>query len=102
MSLKDSKTEQNLKDAFAGESHYRVQVEGMNCPFCAYGIEKQLQKLDGVKKVEVELARGEFWVEVDEGAVLSEVAVSEIVRDAGFTFKGMKHHKEPHSLADES
>ena len=57
--------------AFAGDTHYLVQVDGMNCPFCVYGIEKQLEKLDGVKKVETELALGQISVEVADGKTLS-------------------------------
>ena len=80
--------------ALADHTHYLVQVDGMNCPFCAYGIEKQLQKLDGVENVETELALGQISVEVAEGVTLSEETAREIIRDAGFTFKRMTHHKE--------
>ena len=82
--------------AFADDTHYLVQVDGLNCPFCAYGIEKQLEKLDGVENAETELALGQIAVEVDDGVTLSEETVREIVRDAGFTFKRMTQHKEQH------
>ena len=36
---------------------YVVGIDGLACPFCAYGIEKQIQKLEGVEQVE-ERARG--------------------------------------------
>ena len=68
--------------AFADDTHYLVQVDGMNCPFCVYGIEKQLEKLDGVKNVETELALGQISVEVADGDTLSEETVREIIRDA--------------------
>ncbi len=71
--------------AFADDTHYLVQVDGMNCPFCVYGIEKQLQKLDGVENVETELALGQIAVDVADGVTLSEETVREIIRDAGFT-----------------
>ena len=66
----------------------------MNCPFCVYGIEKQLQKLDGVENVETELALGQISVEVADGSTLSEETVRQIIRDAGFTFKSMTQHKD--------
>lgn len=87
--------------AFAGDTHYLVQVDGMNCPFCVYGIEKQLEKLDSVKKVETELALGQISVEVADGKTLSEETVREIIRDAGFTFAGMTQHEERHSDSGE-
>jgi len=83
--------------AFADDTHYLVQVDGLNCPFCAYGIEKQLEKLDGVENAETELALGQIAVEVDDGVTLSEETVRDIIRDAGFTFKSMTQHKEQHS-----
>ncbi|NOX69151.1 MAG: heavy-metal-associated domain-containing protein [Gammaproteobacteria bacterium] len=86
----------------ADETHYRVDVEGMNCPFCAYGIEKKLKRLDGVEQVEVDLTHGQFWLKVDDAITMSEETVSTIVRDAGFTFKGLTRHDEPHSQSDDS
>ncbi len=88
--------------AFADDTHYLVQVDGLNCPFCAYGIEKQLQKLDGVENVETELALGQIAVEVADGVTLSEETVREIIHDAGFTFKSMTQHKEQHSARGKS
>lgn len=87
--------------AFADDTHYLVQVDGMNCPFCVYGIEKQLEKLDGVKNVETELALGQIAVEVDDGVTLSEETVREIIRDAGFTFTRMTQHEDRHSDSGE-
>lgn len=83
--------------ALAEDAHYLVQVDGLNCPFCAYGIEKQLLKLDGVKNVETELVLGQIAVQVEDGVTLSEETVREIIRDSGFTFKQMTQHRERHS-----
>jgi len=88
--------------AFADDTHYLVQVDGLNCPFCVYGIEKELKKLDGVEKIETELALGQIVVEVDDGVMLSEETVREIIRSAGFTFKSMTQHKEQHSARGKS
>ncbi len=87
---------------FADDTHYLVQVDGLNCPFCAYGIEKQLEKLDGVENVETELALGQISVEVANGVTLSEETVHEIIRDAGFTFKRMTQYNERQSDSGES
>ena len=87
--------------AFAGDTHYLVQVDGMNCPSCVYGIEKQLEKLDGVKNVETELALGQISVDVGDGVTLSEETIREIIRDAGFTFTEMTWHRDPHTDSGE-
>lgn len=88
--------------ALADDTHYLVQVDGLNCPFCVYGIEKQLRKLDGVESVETELALGQIAVEVADGVTLSEETVREIIRDSGFTFKHMTQHKERHGASGDS
>ncbi|MGN2393298.1 heavy-metal-associated domain-containing protein, partial [Pelomicrobium sp. G1] len=40
--------------ALAAGPSYWLQVDGLACPFCAYGIEKKLRALDGVDKVKVD------------------------------------------------
>ena len=34
--------------AFAAGTEYQLRVDGLACPFCAYGIEKKLKKTEGV------------------------------------------------------
>lgn len=34
--------------ALAGQPSYKLRVDGLACPFCAYGIEKKLGALEGV------------------------------------------------------
>jgi mercuric ion binding protein len=62
-----------------------VAVNGMSCPFCAYGVKKHLSALPGVRSVRVELAKGEAIVEfVPEDRVTDE-QIRKAVREAGFT-----------------
>lgn len=75
--------------AFAGQA-YRLQVDGLACPFCAYGIEKQLTSLQGVQDVVVDLNAGSVEVTMIDGTSLSEAAANQAVKDAGFTLKGFK------------
>ena len=35
-----------------------VVVEGMSCPFCVYGVEKKLKKVEGVKSVIISMKDG--------------------------------------------
>ena len=43
--------------AGAGQS-YRLTVDGLACPFCAYGIEKKLGAVNGVEKLDIGHGRG--------------------------------------------
>lgn len=62
-----------------------VDVAGMACPFCAYGLEKRLRKVEGVDTVEVELKEGRATLNVGEGSSIDLPAVVEAVHEAGFT-----------------
>jgi mercuric ion binding protein len=69
---------------------YRVHVAGLACPFCAYGIEKSLGGIDGVKSVETHIRDGVVVVEMADGKTLDRAAAEKAVRDAGFTLDGFE------------
>ncbi len=62
----------------------QITVLGMSCPFCAYGVEQKLKKLDGVVELTVELASGLATLVMEEGADVSNETLRETVEDAGF------------------
>lgn len=76
------------------EGQYRVGVDGLACPFCAYGIEKRLSSIDGVKDVKVDIKKGEVIVTMAEGADLTEQLAREKVKEAGFTLRSFSQHGE--------
>ncbi len=71
--------------AFAGAHKYRLRVDGLACPFCAYGIEKKLNAAKGVKSIQIDINTGTVTVFMKPGASLSEAQARQIVKDAGFT-----------------
>jgi len=74
--------------AFAAQARYQLQVDGLACPFCAYGIEKQLTRTDGVKNIEIDINAGTVTVTMAEGAAMTQAQADRIVKDAGFTLRG--------------
>ncbi|MFQ5749374.1 MAG: heavy-metal-associated domain-containing protein [Planctomycetota bacterium] len=64
-----------------------VTVDGMACPFCAYGLEKKLKGLEGVRQVKVELKTGMARLTLKEEAPPTVAAIREAVKKAGFTPK---------------
>ena len=78
-----------LTPANAEPISYALQVEGLACPFCAYGIEKKLSTIEGVKDIEVDVKQGEIIVTMAEGATMSEELAREKVEDAGFSLRSM-------------
>lgn len=62
-----------------------IQVKGMTCPFCAYGVEKNLGKLPGVEKAEVSLQAKKVRVVMQPGHAPDEARVRQLILESGFT-----------------
>ncbi len=75
--------------AFAAGVEYQMRVDGLACPYCAYGVEKKLKAIDGVEKVQVDLDKGLVTVDVKDGTELTEPQMQQLFQDAGFTFRSM-------------
>ncbi len=76
--------------AQAGDSHYELRVNGMACPFCAYGIEKKLKTLPGAKDVKIDLEGGRATFEAPGSGGPTPQQVKQAVKDAGFTLGELK------------
>lgn len=71
----------------AADHRYVLGVDGLACPFCAYGIEKRLNKIEGVTDVQVDVGESVVHVTMQEGKTLSEDRASQAVDEAGFTLR---------------
>ena len=76
-----------LSIARAENAIYIIHVDGLSCPFCAYGIEKQLSAIEGVEKVSVDVGKGEVTISMHQNSLLNEQQVLHAVADAGFTLR---------------
>lgn len=75
--------------ALADGTRYQMRVDGLACPYCAYGIEKNLKKIDGVEKIDVDLDNGLVIVNVTSGVTFTDAQMVKLFTDAGFTFRSM-------------
>lgn len=73
----------------AAGTQYQMRVDGLACPYCAYGIEKKLNEIDGVEKITVDLNKGLVTVNVADGVTLPEERMIQLFKDAGFTYRSM-------------
>ncbi len=79
--------------AYAASHAYRLYVDGLACPFCAYGVEKHVGGLDNVKSVEILIDEGIVAVTMASGKALIEADAKQAISDSGFTlrkFEGVK------------
>jgi mercuric ion binding protein len=72
------------KKIFKGEK-VAVSVDGLSCPFCAYGLEKKLKSLDGVGKIDIKVNDGMVFLYLKEGPEITEAVLRKKVEEAGFT-----------------
>lgn len=66
------------------------KVYGMDCAPCAYGLEKSLKKLPGIKDVSVSLNKGTATIELKPGNKVTVAEIKDVVRKNGFTLKETK------------
>lgn len=62
-----------------------LQVQGLSCPLCASNVDKQLLKVAGVEKVDVDLGAGIVKVAFDASAAPSAADLRKAVEDSGYT-----------------
>jgi copper chaperone CopZ len=73
-------------DPQSDTDRFTVRVDGMGCPYCAYGLEKKLKELpEAVSDIDVVMETGILTFRYPSGASLSLEQVSRQVDAAGYT-----------------
>ncbi len=67
-----------------------LQVNGLTCPFCAFGIEKKLRRVDGVREVEVLLDEGQVRLVFLEDNTATVRDLEGAVDASGFALAGLR------------
>jgi len=67
-----------------------IQVDGLSCPFCAYGLEKNLKKVDGIESVEIDMKTGKATVTIKSDMQVDDEVLRQAVKKAGFTARGIR------------
>ncbi|MBI2403774.1 MAG: heavy-metal-associated domain-containing protein [Gemmatimonadetes bacterium] len=68
----------------SGPQQIEMIVHGLSCPFCAYGLEKKLRKLEGLDSVSVDFKTGKVFLLLQDGSKATDGRLKELVKDAGF------------------
>lgn len=72
---------------------YELEADGLACPFCAYGIEKQLGGIEGVESVETDIKSGTVTITMKAGVTLGETDAGRAVDRAGFTMRAFRRRE---------
>lgn len=74
----------------AESTRYEMRVDGLACPFCAYGIEKKFKAIEGTRNIDVDLDKGLVTVELQGQRRFTDEEMKKLFADSGFTFRSMK------------
>ncbi len=72
------------------QTKYVIGVDGMSCPFCAYGLEKKLKKVKDVVSVTIDLNEGQVVVVAKAGTTIKQEVLRKAVKEAGFTVSSLE------------
>ncbi|MFB6307517.1 MAG: heavy-metal-associated domain-containing protein [Flavobacteriales bacterium] len=75
--------------------YVKVEVDGLACPFCAYGLEKKLKKIEGQKDLFIEIQEGYATFNVPADNEITKEKLNKIVEDAGFTARKVTFSDKP-------
>ena len=70
-----------------------LRVDGLACPFCAYGLEKKLKELGAMDRVEVKLNEGEVLLFLKSDEDVEDETLTATVKDAGFVVRRIERRK---------
>jgi len=71
--------------AIAQEQQLEVDISGMSCKFCVRNVEKNLLKLDGIKRITVNLDKGIARIVMTSGKQGDVKKIKELILKSGFT-----------------
>ncbi len=72
-----------------------VQVDGLACPFCAYGLEKKLKRMEGLRKLEIQINTGQVLLWFEPDARVDVQAIVKKIKEAGFTAREISVNGKP-------
>jgi len=63
----------------------KIEVDGLSCPFCAYGLEKNLKDVENIKDIKIDVENAFVLLSISEGKGIDEDLIRKSIKDAGFT-----------------
>lgn len=73
------------------KNSYVLELNGLACPYCAYGLEKQFARQHGVTGVDIDIVKGVAVVHVRPGTRFTDTQLKRLVYDAGFALREVVH-----------
>lgn len=78
-------------DSLLSGTTVTLRVDGMTCPFCAYGLEKRLREISAIDTLVVRVSDGLVLIRAKDGEAIADEDLQEAVKSAGFSLRGIYH-----------
>ena len=75
----------NSVEAQKEMDEFSIMVDGLGCPFCAYGLEKKFREFKGIRNVRIDMETGFFTFNYPTEKALSLEEVTSQVEVSGYT-----------------
>ncbi len=75
--------------------YIKIEVDGMACAYCAFGMEKELKKVSGVDHVAIQLEEGMAYISTPKSQKPQKESLSLIIQNAGFTPGTIEYSDQP-------
>jgi len=98
LGLAHTESDRNLSVSDGGKTYIKIWVDGMACPFCAYGLEKSIKKLSGVENLFVDLNKGFIVLTVLSEKIPSEAILKKLIKEAGFVARKFEYSDKPFAV----
>lgn len=67
----------------------QVKIDGLSCPFCIYGLEKKLKRVEGVEELKLQFDTGIAEIKIKDDKSIDVDGIRKAVKDGGFTPRDM-------------
>jgi len=82
--------------------YIKMEVNGMACPYCAYGMEKELKKVSGVDDVKIQLKEGMAYISTLKKQEPLKENLALIIKNAGFTPGKIEYSNKPFAIKNDT
>ncbi len=69
------------------DNQIQAEVDGLSCPFCAYGLEKKLKAIPAIDKLDIDINKGLIKIYLKDGQKVNKKDINTKVAEAGFTLR---------------
>lgn len=77
------------------KKYVKIDVDGLACPFCAYGLEKKLLQIDGADNFNVDIDSAYATLTFPITSKVTKNEIKQIVKDAGFSARDILFSDKP-------